>query len=383
MTRTQSFIIFFSIVITLYALLNLYMFLRARSVVPQGWRTWFTVIFWLLASLYIVGRVIEKIIPSATTSFIIWVGSYWLGIMAYSVVMLLIIDILRLLLFLVPIIPRPRLSNEVLGVAFLIILSIAVITSRLNAIYPRIVIHELLIPKQAAVNELTVVAVSDIHLGTLVCNDHFQRIVDKINNQNPDLILLVGDILDEDVEPVIRNNLGATLQQLKATYGVYGITGNHEYIGGVDEACRYLKSNGVVILRDTAILVDNSIVIAGREDVSSYRFNGYKRKSLSEIISFVDVNKPVIVLDHQPLSLHESIENDVDLHLSGHTHHGQLFPFNFIASAVYDVSWGFTKRKNTNIYVSCGVGTWGPPMRSGNRPEIVVFKMRFLQGSSK
>ena len=91
----------------------------------------------------------------------------------------------------------------------------------------------------------------------------------------------------------------------------------------------------------------------------------------------VDHSMPVILMDHQPFGLHEAVENGVDLQLSGHTHHGQLWPFSFITKRVYELSWGYLKIGDTHFYVSCGVGTWGPPVRTGNSPEIMNIILSF------
>jgi predicted MPP superfamily phosphohydrolase len=91
----------------------------------------------------------------------------------------------------------------------------------------------------------------------------------------------------------------------------------------------------------------------------------------------VNTSLPVILMDHQPLRLSDAVEHGADLQLSGHTHHGQLWPFNYISQAVYELSWGYIQKGHTHFYVSCGVGTWGPPMRTGNRPEVVNVKLKF------
>ncbi len=193
----------------------------------------------------------------------------------------------------------------------------------------------------------------------------------------PDIVLLIGDIIDEDIKPVIRQNLGETLRKIESKYGVFGVNGNHEYIGGVDEACKYLEQHGITMLRDSAIVIANSFVLIGREDISGNRFMGKPRKPLDKIISKIDTSMPNILLDHQPLSLNDAVVNNIDLILCGHTHHGQLWPFNLITKAVYEVSCGYKLKNNTNIYVSCGVGTWGPPIRTSCRPELLNLRLKF------
>lgn len=371
MSRAQAFMVFFTVVILLYAVLNTYLFLRVREVLPSHWKLWGTILFWILASSYIIGRVVERFFPSHISTGLIWIGSYWLGVMAYGIVLLLILDCVRFVLYLFPFIPRPPIKKEIVALVVCGILVLAIGASRINALNP--VVRSLSISTEKILNgnKCTIVALSDIHLGTMVCNSQFERIVERVNALQPDVVVLVGDILDEDVEPVLRNNFGETLQKLRARYGVYGITGNHEYIGGVENAVQYLEKQGVRMLRDTAVVLENGVVLVGREDVTSLRFGGRRRKPLHEIMKSIQQNGPTIVLDHQPVALSEVVSAGVDLQISGHTHHGQLFPFNFIASAVYEVSWGYIQKEKTHIYVSCGVGTWGPPLRSGNRPEIV------------
>jgi len=237
---------------------------------------------------------------------------------------------------------------------------------------------EISLPKQAGImDSLRVVAASDVHLGTIIGPRKTQKMVDKINSLQPDIILFAGDVIDEDVKPVLKQNLGSNLQQLRAPFGVFASTGNHEYIGGVEESLKYLEKNGIDFLRDTAILINNSFYIVGREDLYKEWMTGTPRKTLNELLVGVDMSKPVIVLDHQPTNLDEAVKANVDIQLSGHTHHGQLWPIGFITNLMFEVSRGYMQRGNTHFFVSTGFGTWGPPVRTGNRPEIVLLDITF------
>ena len=135
--------------------------------------------------------------------------------------------------------------------------------------------------------------------------------------------------------------------------------------------------HGIVVLRDQMITVAESMVIVGREDRSKRGFSGEQRKSLAEIMDGIDRSLPILMMDHQPAKLQEAVDQGVDLQLSGHTHHGQLWPFQLITNRMYEVSWGYKKKGNTHFYVSCGVGTWGPPVRIGNTPEIMQINLTF------
>jgi hypothetical protein len=231
--------------------------------------------------------------------------------------------------------------------------------------------------KVEGMKTVNIVVASDIHLGTIVGRHRLDQIVDNINGLNADVVLLPGDIVDEDLAPVIRQNLGEALRNIKARFGVYAVTGNHEYIGGAKQACDYLTEHNVIVLRDQAVKVNGSFFLVGREDRSRNQFTGERRKALEELMADVDKKYPVILMDHQPFRLQEAASQSVDVQLSGHTHHGQLWPVNFIIKAIYEVGWGYKKVANTHVYVSNGVGTWGPPVRIGNRPEILNIRLNF------
>jgi predicted MPP superfamily phosphohydrolase len=240
------------------------------------------------------------------------------------------------------------------------------------------------IPKHAGETEnLNIVLVSDLHLGSILEKKHLKRIAAKISSLDPDIILLAGDVIDEDLQPVIMKDLGSGLKVLNSRLGVYAVTGNHEYIGGIDAAVEYLEKHGIKIIRDSAVLIENSFYLIGREDRDRPRFSGQTRKDLPEIMAGVNKNFPLILMDHQPFTLNESLQNGIDLHLSGHTHNGQIWPLTYIIDAIYEVGWGYKNKSGLHVYVSSGVGTWGPPVRIGTRPEIVNIKLSFKpQGSN-
>ena len=381
----RNFIIFFSIVFLIYGLINYYIFIRGWQAIPKDSpvRTYYLIIFLMLSLSYFAGRFLENRLPAGVCNIFIWVGAYWLGLMIYLLLGVLLTDILRLFNYIIGFFPSFITRNyvrtkEITAIIILLVSIILVIAGRINALNPRIKTLTLKIPKKIENQKhLNVVMASDIHLGTLIGNGRLSYLVNKINSFNPDLVLLAGDIVDEDIGQVIKLNLGETLKMIKSKWGVYGITGNHEYIGGVEPAVNYLEKHGVIMLRDTAVKLNDSFFIVGREDRSINQFGGKKRKRLSEIMKGVDKSYPIIMMDHQPFGLNEAVENGVDLQLSGHTHHGQLWPFNYITEMVYEVSWGYKKKGNTHFYVSSGYGGWGPPIRLGNTPEIVNIKLDF------
>lgn len=383
-SRRTSFIIFFTIVLTIYALVNFYIFIRGWQAVQlfPEFKLYYLIAFLILASAYIAGRILERKSLNSFNTLIVWIGSLWLAAMVYYLLAVIVIDIFKLIYFLIPGIHLSLFDDPNYNViVFIIVNAIVIITvlaGYINAVHPQIKKLDITVNKKAGrYKNLKAALVTDIHLGTIISHARLKRIVSMINKIDADIVLLAGDVVDEDIKPVIKYNLGEILKQIKYRIGVFAITGNHEYIGGAEPAVKYLADHGLSEIRDSYFFIDNSFYIIGREDRSARSFGGRKRKELSEIMEGVDKSLPLILMDHQPVKLNEAEEAGIDLQVSGHTHHGQLWPFNFITKRVYELSMGYMKKGNTHYYVSCGAGTWGPPVRTGNRPEIVEIHLKF------
>jgi uncharacterized protein len=378
--RRRTFLLFFTIVLFVYGAINTWLYAHARHLTGGAGEPWFTIAFIALVLSFILGRVFERIRISAVSTVLVWTGSIWLGLMAYFVIAAAAADIVNLLIAILPGVPPidPAISRTLgwlaVGVSFALIAA-----GFFNALHIRVRTFDLSIPKKAgSLEEFRVAMASDIHCGTIISHRRLSSIVSRLNALEPDIILLPGDVIDEDLLPVVHRNLGDILRTLRARYGVFAITGNHEFIGGADAGCRYLEEHGITVLRDRSVVVGGGVVIAGREDRSIRQFDGRNRKSVSELLHGIDRSLPVILMDHQPFHLGEAVEHNIDLQLSGHTHHGQMWPFNYITRRIYEVSWGYLKKGATHIYVSCGAGTWGPPVRIGNTPEVIEFNIRFI-----
>lgn len=342
-------------------------------------RDLYAVVCVFLATAFLAGRFLERVSLSRFSAFLVWVGSLWLGAVVYALLLVAGVDILLLLNRLVGAVSPSALAGTG-PTAFLVgagVIVVIVIAGYINAAFPRLRSLDLTIRKHFPGGQLRIVSVSDIHLGTIVCKARLQRIVKKMNELDPDLVLLPGDVVDEDIRPVIEQNLGETLLKIRSRLGVFAVTGNHEYFGGVENACTYLNAHGVRMLRDEVTTLENGLVLAGREDLSFNRGGVRRRKTVADLLSGIDKTAPIVLMDHQPFHLEEAGAAGVDLQLSGHTHHGQLWPFNFITKRVYELSWGYLLKGAMHVYVSCGVGTWGPPMRTGNTPEIMHITLRF------
>ncbi|MGA9121207.1 MAG: metallophosphoesterase [Bacteroidota bacterium] len=379
--KKSAVVIFFSVFFSVYGLLNAYIFVHAWNALGEGGvaKAVFAACFVVLATSFIGGRFLERRWISVVSTALIWVGSFWLAAMLYFFLACLLVDLLGLVGLLIPsagiwLGQISGSSSRDLLVAAIVLVALLLAYGHLNAVRPRVVHLKLEIRKPIPGGKFSIAMASDLHLGTIVGPRRCEEIVKALNALDADVILLPGDLVDEDLGPVIRANLGETLRGLAAPNGVYAVTGNHEYIGGVEPAVRYLRDHGVKMLRDEFAVLPCGITIVGREDRSA-TMGGVRRKELRQILEGVDRTRPVILLDHQPFRLQEAADAGIDLQLSGHTHHGQLWPLNFITRAVYEVSWGYLKKRDTHYYVSSGVGSWGPPARIGNRPEVIKIEV--------
>jgi uncharacterized protein len=383
--KTSGFIIFFSIVLTIYGSINYYIYIRGLQCIPytSNLRIIYKTAFLVMFSSYIISRFLERYMINFVTNTFTWIGSFWLGGMVYFLIFIILFDMLRSINHLLPFFPALITYNyqQTKSILFLLtsaIVGVLIIAGYVNTINTNVKTLSINIHKKIKdISGLNIALATDIHLGTTINKNRATYLVNKINSMHPDIIILAGDILDEVLAPVIKYNIGDILKNLNAPMGVYAITGNHEYIGGIEQACNYISAHNITLIRDTAILVNNKFYLAGREDRDRYRFTGNRRMSINEVLKNIDKSYPIILLDHQPFNLKEAEEAGIDLQLSGHTHHAQLWPLNYITEKIYEMDWGYIKKGNTQYYISCGFGTWGPPMRIGSRSEIVNINIRF------
>jgi uncharacterized protein len=380
--KGKTYMIFFVIVFAVNLLVNLYIFSRTRAIFPAGNSVWwlFTILFWLVAFAYVIGRFTERTGAMALAEPFVKIGSWWLGAMVYLTLLFLLTDILRGINGLFNLTEFFRFnwkSDNGKIVVFLIysLSGIILIGGYLSARIPHIKKVSFEINKPMPGEKQKVVLVSDIHLGMMISNGRLDKMVELVNRENADLVLLAGDVFDEDLGPVIQKNMGDLLKNLRAKHGVFAVLGNHEFYGSATAAHEYLENHNIIVLRDSVAILPNGIAVVGREDITSERMYRKQRKTLKEILENVDTEKPVFLLDHQPYKLAEVSEHSVDLQVSGHTHNGQMWPFNYITGAMFEISKGYGKIKNTHFYVSSGYGTWGPPIRTNSRSEIVVMEI--------
>ena len=384
--KWSQMLVFFGIVFLIYGLINFYIIKRGLSVIPQEYKSFFLIVIIFIVLSYIAGRFLEKAFPSFVSTLLIWIGSFWIAFMFYFFLALIVIDLFRLVNHFLPFFPSfmikdPLKVRRTVAITVVILVFITVAGGFINARNIVVRNYKIYIDKRTKnLKSLRIAMASDIHLGTILGKSFMEKVADKINSLHPDIILLAGDIIDEDIAPVLNDNMGEALMKLKSRFGTYAITGNHEYIGGVEAASKYLRQHGITMLRDSVAEIDSSFYIIGREDRSEKQFAHKQRKDLKELLSGIDKSLPLILMDHQPFGLNDAYDNNIDLQLSGHTHNGQLWPLNYLISKIYELGWGYMVRGKTHYYVSCGVGGWGPPIRTGSQPEIINIKLIFKNG---
>jgi predicted MPP superfamily phosphohydrolase len=377
-------ILFFAIFLSLYGSINYYIFIRgwqALSAFP-ALRIYYLVFFIFFAVSFIAAKVAADIIPAFLYDIMMWAGSFWFAFMAYFLLAAAGIDLFRLICHLFNLTPsfiykNYELAKQVTLLVVLFVVTVIVIAGYINAHNVQVTTINITLPRfDAKIKELNIAAASDIHISPVNDGKFLNKIVSKINSLNPDIVLFAGDIVDDKASVLKERNIGKEFNSLKSKYGTYAITGNHEFINGADEAVEYMRELGINVLRDSSVLIDSSFYVIGREDRTKTG-HGIKRKDLAELVNNISKNYPAILLDHTPFNLEEAEKNGIGLQISGHTHHGQIFPGNLITKMVYELSWGYLKKGNTHYYVSCGAGTWGPPVKIGNISEIVNLKIKF------
>lgn len=295
------------------------------------------------------------------------VSCYWMIIMEYG---LLLFPIANLLLWFIPSIHIIWIGYIILGL-FVVIIGFG----SYMAYSPIVRTKTIQVKKQKGEKEsFRMVIASDFHLGILSNKKLLQKFVSKSNAAKPDLVFLVGDIVDDHPYWFRAYRMDEVMKTLTSTYGVYGVLGNHEYYGKqiplfIDE----MKKSGVRILQDETICIANSFYVTGREDKTNKN-----RQSLEQLSKRAEHQLPWIVMDHTPSDLITPVKLGVDIHLSGHTHLGQMWPNQWITRKTFELDYGYLLKQTTHIIVSSGFGFWGPPIRTNSRSEMWVVDVELV-----
>ncbi|MDR1919977.1 MAG: metallophosphoesterase [Tannerellaceae bacterium] len=363
-------------------LLNPYVFWRGWKALPQkkSWRIAFVACFALELLVFFTGFFFHKELPDALMLPILYVCGTWYVSLLYATMALLAIELVRLSNRLYPWYPGwvlARWAQTKRTLFFLVIAGLGGLMyhAYTNVANPLVRHVNISLPKGAGnpYDSLTIVMMSDLHIGEIIAKDWVRKYVSLSNAQHPDLVVLVGDLLDYESRFAENEHIEADLQQLKAPLGVYAVNGNHEYRANRHAKAKWIRQTGAILLVDSAVLINDSFYLIGRDD-----FINKRRQALHALVKDLDRGKPLLVLDHQPWSLNELAMNGVALGLHGHTHNGQLWPYPLLMKFIYECPYGYYRKGNTQYYVSSGIGIAGTPYRVGTVSELVVLHIVFV-----
>ncbi len=361
--------IFFIIGIVVYLGLNGLVFrslLHTMAHWPLLIKISISVLFWVLSVSFVLFQISHSRLQLHVAHYLYWLSTGWLAFFLYLALSLVVTTLLKWMG-----IPIPCTWGISLALT-LLVLTLGHIHFRNPVIkYQKIALTEQADPA----NRMRVVAISDVHLGYGINKSMLKKYISLINEQKPDLILIGGDLIDMSVRPLWEEKMQEELNKLSAPLGVYTVLGNHEYISGREAATQFIRSTNITLLRDSVIKLPNGVQIVGRDDRSNPT-----RQSITDLLAQTDTATPVFVLDHQPAN--DEVEQMVNtgrasFSFFGHTHKGQIWPLNYVTALVYKQDYGYQLRNTTHLYVSSGLGLWGPPFRIGTDSEIVVIDFSF------
>ena len=267
---------------------------------------------------------------------------------------------------------RRLMLKTILDVTMLILAFSYMVRGFFNG-FKKPIIKEVDIKIKGLKKELNIVQISDVHIGKSLGKEFLENIVKDINTLNADIVVITGDLVDLHVDE-IDDKLDA-LKDIKSRFGVYFVSGNHEYFHGVEAICSFLESLHVKVLTNENVVINNQINLAGITDLMGRRL-GILKPDLKKALLHVEPELPTVLLAHQPKITKELKDEKIDLILSGHTHAGQIFPFGLLVLLDQPYLSGlYQHSKKTQIFVSSGAGYWGPPIRVLAPSEIVNIQL--------
>ena len=372
-------ILFFLLVLSFYFGINGYVFYRGLQTLPSSitLKIVYSILFWLFTLSFFVRMFSGDRLPQGLSITLSVIAFTWMVAVIYFALIILGIDILRIINHFTGLFPafireNYQMVKYITGAASVVFVTGLLVYGNIRFNNPEVTRLELKIGKPLPGDELKLVMISDIHLSNYITGDDLDKYIEMINGENPNLVLIAGDIADMRLEPLKKWGVAERFAKIKAPMGVYAISGNHEFYGGEkDQILDYLKEGGVNILLDSVAVAGGGVQIAGRDDRTNH-----KRKTLKEVLKDTDKSLPLILLDHQPFNLEEAQSQGVDLQLSGHTHNGQFWPGSLIVKWMYKLPYGYKRRGDTHYYVSSGIGLWGPKIRIGTKSEIVSITLK-------
>jgi uncharacterized protein len=393
-SRPPAFALFFFVAVGVFAGMHYYLWARlARDTgLPDPWRRAIAVALALAAFAIPAGLAVARRLSFRETRGLVAVLFTWMGAAFLAFAALVAADLVRLAMAAVravaalggsaaPDDPARRVfvartlaagALAAAGASTAASVRSAVGVPRVNEVPVR------LARLPPALSGLTLAQISDLHVGPTIGEKHVRRVVDMTNALRPDAIVITGDLVDGRVAEL----RAATehLARLRARYGVYFVTGNHDFYSGVRPWLAEIARYGIRPLRSERVAIGDrgpggaSIDLAGVDDWSTARAANGRWPALDAALAGRDPDRSLVLLAHQPRGVPEAVRGGVELQVSGHTHGGQIFPWTLVVSAVYPYCKGLYRHREGGaegqVFVSCGTGYWGPPMRLGAPAEV-------------
>lgn len=354
----------------------------------------FAVVYLFMA----LSPVIAFLLPKSAVAIVIRrLSTYWIGIMLYSLLYVVLFDLLRLIA------KHTKLKNTLLfsrGSVISIgsvVVACAVATCLygiFNARNIKVNEYSVTVNKSCGSDKhLKAVLVADLHMGYAIGVDHITNMVEKINQQDADIVIIAGDIFDNSYDGMDDpEGIKAQLKSIKSKYGVYAVYGNHDIDekilmgftfdwGGKqlhsEKMTNFMKECNIKLINDESVLINDEFYLVGRRDTDKPGTEDGTRAEISELTKDLDKTKPIYVLSHEPDELQKTADAGADMDFSGHTHDGQLFPGNLTIGLFWENPCGMIKKDNMYSIVTSGVGVYGTFMRVGTDAEICSVDIDF------
>lgn len=361
-------------------------------------RNWFTIPYCILFLIISCSSIIAFFMRQPHLKwFFKHLSNYWLGTLLYIIFFVVTGDLIRLILHHFTKVDKKKLHSRktfILGGAAVV--SAILLVSIYGIVHARtlkVKEYDITVQKACTDQDLKIALIADLHMGYSIDHTYIEKMVQRINTLEPDLICIAGDIFDNDYDALDDPEaITAALKSLKSKYGTYACWGNHDVSENIlvgfsfdkkeklsdDTRMKdFLENAGITLLNDKTVCINDSFYLVGRRDKSRARKVEDGRLSPEELLSSLDQSKPIFVLEHQPRQIEELAAAGADAHLCGHTHDGQLFPGNLLVAMMYKNAYGLKKFDQMYSVVTSGVGIWGPDMRVGTDSEIVELNVHF------
>ncbi len=379
--------LFLLVFFCIYGGTHLYLFSKAKLAFGFGLAAGGCLGLFLVAMVLapVVVRIAEREGLERTARIVAYIGYIWMGFLLLFFSVSLLIDVYNLVLLGVSHVSHSECSLLQVSVrnAFIAACSVGSIASlygyfeALDVRTERLVIESAKIPEVPG--KLTIVQISDVHLGLIVREERLRRILSEVRKARPDILVSTGDLVDGEINRL--PGLAALLGEIRPQYGKFAITGNHEVYAGLDKALDFMEKAGFRVIRNEAVSVGKNLTIAGVDDPALRLRNPSLSIDEKGILSSISHDRFVLLLKHRPVVVKENL-GTFDLQLSGHVHKGQIFPFNLVTHLFYPVKMGYSRYPSgSSLYVSRGAGTWGPPIRLLAPPEVTIIELVHGSGS--